>query len=336
VHCQSKNDKLIKQIVIDPHRHLFNTLESVKEKLDYFRRLSKAGLSKLPDNEFELLTQEIKTFFNIQFAAFTKASFPNLYRVSFNKNIRKGGGRIEKISQLTGPPASISNFNRCNLPGESVFYASLDFNTILWETQPQPGEHVTVSEWKSKDGQEIVIHGIFNHPDIVKANQESKKIFEHYIKEMNQIHPHQGEMFDSIIKFITEEFVKVVPRDSPREYLFSGFFSSGLLQKGPDNFQIEAILYPSVKRDYGTTNLALINNLVSQKLDVIATTGYDIGATDYSKEMNKTNTPPIAIIPWSVRMTDFDVANDRIIYPDTQEELQEWLKKYIDREGNAR
>lgn len=234
---------------------------------------------------------------------------------------------MDKISQLIGPPLGCSDFNRCNLPGESIFYSSLDLETIIWETKPQKGDDITISEWQSTDGKPIVINGIFNHPDIINANAVSRKIHDDYIQQMNKIHPYQGEIFDTIIKFITEEYVKPVPRDKPKEYLFSSFFSSDILQvEEEDDLKIEGIVYPSVQRKYGTINLALINSRTLKKLKPIALTAYHVVNTDYYNPVS--GKLPLDMLPCSTRVTEFDLDNDKIIYPDNQNDFFNWIKKH--------
>jgi len=320
--------KLIDQIVIDIDRHVFNSLSSINEKLDYYRDLIDKGLSNLPDEEFDSLHKEITKFFNVQFAAFTTAEPTKLFRISFNKPITNQGrgGHLKNITQLLGPPPGKATFGRCNLPGESVFYSALDFNTAVWETKPQYDDVITLSEWKIKEGKNIIINSIFNHPDIADVNAESKKTYETYLKEMDKMHPKQWELFDSIIKFVTEQFVRPIPKDKPKEYLFSAHFSSKLFQPGPDDFRIEAIVYPSIQRKYGVTNLAILNEIILERFDPVAITTHDVVETYYDKDP-QSNESVLGVFPAFSRITEFDIPNDKIIYPDPKAELAELLKK---------
>ena len=309
--------KLIDQIVIDTARHLFNPLSSIKDKLDYYRELSNNGLSNLSNEKFELLHKDIKQFFNVQFAAFTTAEPTKLFRITFNKPITNQGrgGQLQKVSQLLGPPTDKAKLGRCNLLGESIFYSALDFNTAVWETKPVYDNVITVSEWKIKDGKTIIVNSIFNHPDIANINQEAKRAYEGYLKKMDKIHPQQWELFDTIIKFITEQYVKPVPKDKPKEYLFSAYFSSSIFQPSPDGFRIEALVYPSVQRKYGVTNIAILNSIVLDRLDLVATTTHNVMQTYYDKDP-VSNESVLVVFPAYKRITEFDIQNDKIIYPD--------------------
>jgi hypothetical protein len=315
--------KLINRIVIDIPRQIFNPLTSIKEKLEYYRELSKKGLSSLSDDEFALLHQDIKRFFNVQFAAFTTAEPTKLFRISFNKQITNQGrgGQLQKVSQLLGPPSDKAKLGRCNLHGESIFYCALDFNTAVWETKPVFDNVITISEWKIKDGKKIIINSIFNHPDITNVNQEAKAAYEGYLKEMDKIHPKQYELFDTIIKFATEEYVKPVLKDKPKEYLFSAQFSSSIFQPSPDGFRIEAIIYPSVQRKYGVSNLAILNSIILDRFELVSITTHDVIQTFYDKDPTS-NESILGVFPAYKKITEFDIANDKIIYPDPLVELQ--------------
>jgi hypothetical protein len=328
-------NKLLDKIVIDINRHLFNSVESIKEKLDYYRQLSKKGLSNLTEEEFISLQQDIRKFFNVVFTASADAYPTKLFRISFNKPITNEGrgGRLQKVSQLLGVPADKSTLNRCNFPGESIFYCALDFNTAVWETQPQFGDVITVSEWKIKEGQKLILHTIFNHPDIDNVNEEAKKAYEGYLKEMDKVHPKQYELFDTVIKFVTEEFIKPIPKDKPKEYLFSAHFASVLYLPSPSGFRIEAISYPSVQRKYGVTNLAIQNSLALNKLELIATTTCDVMQTNYDIDPISTE-PFFGVFPAYRRITDFDIENDKIIYPNPKVELQSAMERIMKKENS--
>jgi len=328
-------DKLLDNIVKDFDRHLFNSVSSIKEKLDYYRQLSKSGLSNLSDEQFIKLQIDIKKFFNIQFTTFTDAYPTKLYRISFNKSItnQDRGGTLKKVTQILGPPADKSNFNRCNLPGESIFYCSLDFNTAVWETKPKFDDVITISEWEIKEGEKLMLHTIFNHPDIDNVNDDARKAYEGYLKEMDKVHPKQYNLIDTIIKFITEEFIKTVDKDKPREYLFSAYFASELFRPSTDIIRIEAIAYPSIQRKFGVTNLAIINSLVLQKLELVASTTIDVLSSNYEIDPTS-NEPLLGVFPAYRRITEFDIENDKIIYPDPQIELQHTIEKMMKPKNN--
>src|SRR5205085_12222922 len=131
-----------------------------------------------------------------------------LFRITNNKYLRNGKSqKLQKISELIGPPPAVSRYNRCNLPGESVFYAALDLKTAIWETQPGEHDYVTVSEWKIKEGQRLNAHAIF-HPEMVNINRDSQHALESYLQARKGMSKDKAQAFHEIFKFLTEEFMK--------------------------------------------------------------------------------------------------------------------------------
>ena len=45
--------------------------------------------------------------------------------------------------------------------------AALDFNTAVWETKPEVGDYITLSEWKIKDGEKLYNHYTVTHPTLL-------------------------------------------------------------------------------------------------------------------------------------------------------------------------
>lgn len=54
------------------------------------------------------------------------------------------GASFTHATELWYPPAALATAGRFNRAGESVFYGSTDFRTVLTEVVPQPGDLVTV------------------------------------------------------------------------------------------------------------------------------------------------------------------------------------------------
>jgi hypothetical protein len=330
---------MIEKIVKDYKTHTFNSFEEIKEKLDYFREISRNGLDKLSDEEFDKLHTEFNRFFNLNLAIFADKYPTKLFRITNNKYLLNGKKqKLQEITQLIGPPPGLANYGRCNMPEESVFYAALDFQTAIWETQPQPGDYITVSEWKIKDGQKIDTHTIF-HPQKTNLAKDSQTAYEAYLETLKGAYPQFKEknpeiekVFEEILMFLTEEYMKVVPNDKKRNYLFSAQYSSRLLQTGRDGngFQIEAISYPSVKMNLGLTNIAILNSLALEKLDLVSIILMEVAETKYtSKDVYIKDLIKVSGIQYKV--TEFDFDNNKIIY-NPKEELRlaiEMHEKYL-------
>jgi hypothetical protein len=322
---------MIDRIVIDSGKRQFAKLNLVIEKFNYYRQLSSAGLHKLSSTDFLKLKYEFNQFLNINLGFFADTYPTKLFRVTNNKRITgKFQYKLQKISDIIGPPAGQSKLGRCNLAGESVFYSALDLMTAIWETQPEKEDVITVSEWRIKHGQRLNNHFIF-HPEETNLSKESREAYKEYLKAKENLGPNYAKIFNEIMRFSAEEFMKPVDDDKRNNYLFSALISSRLLQEKPDKngFKIESISYPSIKRDHEVTNMAILNSLVLQKLDLVDLTIYTIGETNYGPS-NKKREDIIKVSELQTHHKSFDFEHDQI-YWDLKRELNDAMelhKKY--------
>lgn len=317
---------MIERIVRDPTTHTYESLEDITDKLNHFRQLSANGLDKLNENEITLLSEEFNIFFNLNLSFFADTYPTKLFRVTNNKLINGSKQyKLQKISNLIGPPIGISGINRCNLKGESIFYAALDLKTALWETQPQKDDYITVSEWTIKPGQRLNNHFIF-HPTETNLSKESKQTFQAHLKAKKSLHPTFAPIFTEIMKFFAEEFMKKVDEDKKINYLFSSIISSRLLQTKPDSngFKIESISYPSIKLDHKVTNIAILNSLVLEKLDLNSVTIYTVKEANYDESL-KDIADFVKVSALRTFHKSFDFKNDRIYY-DLERELKDAIE----------
>lgn len=323
---------MIEQIVKDYTKDLFNSPKSIREKLNYFREISKKGLQNLSEKELEEIKTNFIKFVNIKMTFWADTYPTKLFRITKNKNLYDGARvKLKIIDDLLGPPLNTSYYGRCNLPNESVFYSALDFKTAVWETKPEVGDLITVSEWEIKEGEKLNSHNIFN-PNINNLSKESTDAYNSWINSKKKIDPNLGEIFEDVMLFFTEEFMKPVNYHERENYLFSSIISSGFLKtlEHKNNFKIEAIAYPSVKMQYGLTNLAISNDLVLKKLNLNSITIYDVMETNYD-EKNVHNNDLIKVSPLVIQTSDFDFINNKINYDEEAEfkQMIELHEKYI-------
>lgn len=317
---------MIEKIVLDTKKHIFEKPEKIAEKLNYFKEISNTGLEKLSTEELEKIQSEFNKFLNIDLTLFADTYPTKLFRVTRNKRLYKENPyKLQKISDLMGPPEKFASLGRVNMKGESVFYSALDFNTAIWETQPETGEYITVSEWKIKEGQKLYNHFIF-HPEETNTNKESQNAQKAHLEQIGAIRDDYKKTFIEILSFIAEEFMKPVERDKSENYLFSSLIGSRFLQRGKDanGFQIEAISYPSTRRDCEVTNIAILNSLVLEKLDLVSAKIMTVGETNYDLK-NKNRKDLILISPLVTESEKFDFKNNRIFW-NLKKELEDAMK----------
>lgn len=321
---------MIERIVKDVSTETFETIEDIREKLNYYRQLSKTGLHGLSESEFAGLKKQFDDFLNIELAFFGDTYPTKLFRLTNNRQLSGGKKvKLQKITDLMGPPEGLSCLNRCNLKGESVFYAALDFLTAIWETQPKVGDYITLSEWKIKPGQRLYNHFVF-HPEEINVSKESKDANEASQKALPTMNSILAPIVHEIMKFFAEELMKPVESDKKNNYLFSSIISSRFLQ-GPEDengFKIESISYPSIKRDHAVTNIAILNSLVLKKLDLVKVTVFDVRETNYDIE-HKDRTDLIKVSPLITHAKEFDFEKNQIHY-DLEREMRD-LKDLIDK-----
>lgn len=317
---------MIAKIVLDTKNHIFETHDKIAKRLNYFKELSNRGLENLSESELESLRKEFNNFLNIDLAFFADTYPTKLFRITNNKYLY--GGKIvklQKITDLIGPPIECAKIGRANMKGESVFYAALDFNTAVWETQPEVGDYITLSEWKIKEGQKLYNHFIF-HPEETNLSKESQNAFAAHIEEFGKIRPDLRDVFKEVLKFVAEEFMKPVNREKNENYLFSSLVSSRFLQRGKDStgFQIESISYPSTRRDCEVTNIAILNSLVLEKLELVSAQIMTVGETNYDLK-NKNTNDLIKVSPLVTEVERFDFENNRI-YWNLKKELEDAVR----------
>jgi len=323
---------MITNIVKDQSTDCLNSYKEIKEKLNYFRKISASGVESFSSEDFTKLNEELNQFFNIQFSLFAD-TFPNkLFRISNNKHIRGKREKLQHIKELTGPPKKKAGYGRCNIPGKSMFYAALDFQTAIWETQPQVGDYITVSEWSIKPDQYLNTHIVFNPQspnqtvDSMGGKRAYSKFKEHGFKKFQKNNPDIIKILDEIFSFLSSEFMKIVSYEKKKNYLFSANYASNLMEFGESAVgpRIEAICYPSVKMGLGLTNIAILNELVMEKLNIESITMMNVLETDYNPD-DLYSDKVLRVEEFQYTVTDFDFENDRIIY-DPKEEMRQVIE----------
>ena len=275
-------------------------IEKIIEKLNYYRSLIQK-LSALSNQEIVNLKQDISTFFNIKPVRSNSTPPEYLFRISFNNRLldKENLGFLTKISQLLAPPIGLCNYNRCNLPEQQVLYCATDELTAYWETKPKKGDVITISLFKAKDGARL-------NTAVIDKEKSNDKNYSHQLLEV----------FHVLNDFFIEVFTMPVDRNNLIEYLFSATLSSEqLFYPIESDKNIEAIAYPSVQRKMNGYNLAMKNDLIFKKYDLVnVTTRWIIEEIENIDPIS--NDRIIDDLISSIIIKEFDIENDKIIYPD--------------------
>lgn len=95
--------------------------------LDYFKRLAQDGVTPLIEKQLLLMLDQALSFFG---HLHSKSIFPELIRLTINRNVVGENRRIKNLKELKYPPTDkVTKYGRCNLPKQSIFYGT--FSQLL-------------------------------------------------------------------------------------------------------------------------------------------------------------------------------------------------------------
>ncbi|MEO8933842.1 MAG: hypothetical protein ABI295_05995 [Xanthomarina sp.] len=227
-----------------------------KNLLVYLKRLSEDGVNSLIEKQLLLMLDSCIPFFS---HLIMKDVFPEIHRLTINKNVLGANKRIREIKYLKYPPAEkVSKYGRCNLPKQSIFYGSFLSFTSMNEMKPQTGDLITESVWRAKTEEPLQYCPIFkNQPEKDNViNTRSMEYEQVYNRLLRDYSPMIKEQIDLLVQFIADGYTKRVHPSNHLNYIFSAYFSNKILyefEKG----EIDAIYYPSVQDNLSFENLAI-------------------------------------------------------------------------------
>jgi len=234
-----------------------------------------------------------------------------LVRISSNNRILKGKklGLLTEVSQLLAPPLEFVNYGRCNILNQQVAYCAVDLASAYWETKPQKEDVITISTFKLKDGANA------NCSVIEKEKTENPSI-SHELQEV----------FYLLEEFFIEVYSLPVDRNRNRDYIFSAELSSNqLFYPVASEKNIEAIIYPSVQRQKFGHNIALKNELLLKKYDLVS--AETVFVLDEYENLNPESFKPTADnMIGSLVSQDFDLQSNKILYNDNAESLFDFFR----------
>lgn len=199
-----------------------------------------------------------------------KKKIDEFSRITVNSRVNQGENiRITDISKLKYPPNGALNNGRANLIGEKILYGTFNIITALKEARVEKNQLITISTWKLKTNKALIATPIFkNYP--LKTNVLNVDLFGFYTEYNNKLKEYDEEAKERInifVQFLTDCFTKEVEGSNHFDYFLSSFYANRLfnyLQNG----EIEAILYPSVKEDLVTANIAMKHTVFDQNYEL--------------------------------------------------------------------
>lgn len=197
------------------------------------------NLLDLDETPYEIVLEMCSELFvGLKTTMRTNGGAELLFRSRVNPSIRPS-----KVDELGAPPAeAVTGFQRCNAPGNPMFYAASKRRTALLESRAKKGDIVYLSQW---------------------IGRESYKTNNLLIASDDEIDAMDDDGKGSIIySFMDSMFTKRIHSDFSNDYKISAALSERMTTGFPDivggverNDGKIAIRYPSVfdkKKSYNT------------------------------------------------------------------------------------
>jgi hypothetical protein len=225
--------------------------------LSYFKRLAHDGVTPLIEKQLLLMLDQALPFFG---HLHSQSIFPELVRLTINRNVVGKNRRIKNLKELKYPPADkVNKYGRCNFPRQSVLYAAFTQITAFGELKPHSGDMVTISHWRLKDpNTRLRFCPIFkNQPK--EEHTINPRMFEYnqiYETKVKGFPIYFKEQMDDLIQFVADAFTKYIKPGNDLDYIFSSYFSNKILNEF-ENGAIDAIYYPSVQEKLHFENIAI-------------------------------------------------------------------------------
>lgn len=228
----------------------FNQLLTVVNKF------AEAGINDVSEKWIiDILDHSLKFFTHLT----NEYNFQTIERITVNRRVLGKNKRISDIKFLKYPPAElVSNYGRCNIPKQSIFYGSPIIITALNEMKPRVGDLITKSIWENADKKSLKLCPIFHfQPTNGTVNPRSWKLEREFSRLLKRDFPEElHNPVTNLSKFIAFHFSRFIHPEKNKDYLLSAYFSNKILNQF-ENGTIDGILYPSVQSQLSFENIAL-------------------------------------------------------------------------------
>lgn len=230
--------------------------KNFKELLDLLKKLSEDGVTPLIEKQTLLMLDHSLEFFS---HLILESTFPQITRLTINRNVIGQNKRIDNIKYLKYPPRDkVKTYGRCNFPGQSILYGCFSITTAINELKPKVGDIITESTWTVKSDQPMVFCPIFKNQPTKNnlINLRTYEINETYEQELKKHPEHLRKSIDTLVQFVADAFSKRIITENHLDYIFSAYFANKILNEF-ENGRIEAIYYPSVQERLSFENIAI-------------------------------------------------------------------------------
>lgn len=235
----------------------------------YLTQLADDGITPLIEKQVILLLDNCVKFFS--HLCFTDC-FPEIKRLTINRNVIGRNKRISDIKYLKYPPSDlVKKYGRCNMPNQSILYSAFDMLTVLNELKPQKGDLITISTWRVKNRQQLKCCPIFrNQPAEIDVVNPRTLDFDNIFQERLAEYPTNIQnLILQLVQFISDSFSKKIDTRNHLDYIFSAYFSNKIFNEF-ENGTIEAIYYPSVQQSLSFENLAIKPESFDSKYELVS------------------------------------------------------------------
>ena len=243
-----------------------------RQSFDFVLHQIKKGVeSGINAGNEKMLLATLDQAFDFNSCMHTEGVFPELKRLTINRQILGTNKRIEDIKFLKYPPPElVKSYGRCNIPGQSVLYASSGMLNIVSEMKPKLGDLITISTWIPKENCSLSFYPIFfNQPTDGTINLTMHNYMKDFQRLNNDNPPNFRYMLEKLTSFIADSFSRRFPHNSnDLNYLVSAYYANKMLNEY-NNGKIDAIFYPSVQQKLAFENIAIKPNVFDEKYELV-------------------------------------------------------------------
>lgn len=311
-------------MLIKPPGHPYEYPDYIEQALIDFKNRTWINLT------FNDIMQEFRsTFITIPTCIIKVKKGTVLFRGRINNN-EKLFNHLDEIS--IKPKDKVKSFGRANIPGESVFYASTNEETVAREvTQWYINDKgraqdlfsrgimnvhwnpfvsfITISAWYVVE--DLTLALLFNSDD-TKRPENVQKIIAERNKPMSGYSENYHKSFNKILNFFSSEFGRLdIKQDL--EYIFSAYYAYEIYQQNgyrAQKINFDGVKYASIANEYRGENIALCESSFRKKIAFLGA-NYCYSYNSYNRDIDNGRTAIIARIYSAIPKNDksFEWAN---------------------------